>query len=967
MLGRWQIVLVAIATATGPALGQALRPVPPPDLPRYEIDLRLDPGARRVAATERLTFTNRSATPTAELVFHVYPRYRMPEADALLLNKTVEFLRLSPEEAIDAEGNRLTVGSVAVEGAPARYGFDPNDSTILVVTLPRPVGPGETIAAEIAFAIDLPDVWGRWGQHGDITYLVNWYPVLAHHDDRGWERTPFVPWHQPWHQEAGHYTVRADLPAGFEVASSGRVVGREAGPAAGRQILTIVASPARDFAMVTSPRFRVWQKKAGTVNVRVCAFPEHEANARKALDYACEVIPLYEGWFGPYPDDEFEIAASYFGWNGNECSGLVLLDDRILRLPAAGERYLDHLVTHETCHQWWWNVVGTNGYAETFMDEGLVNSFTATRLDAKYGRNASLITWPRGLGWLPTIGREDLRLSGYYGYKARGNRGASVNDLKSMGDLNTLFSLAYDRGGKVIGMIRNRLGDDRFWDFWRGIYARYAWRTFHYADLRSELIAFDPAGDWGRFLDRWLLDHAETDWAVARVRVEPVAGRDDGLRRVSVELEQRGEMVEPTVVQAEGTAGAIRVPIWPDRGDYEVPGGRVRRLEGRRWLVEVEAPEAPRQVEVDPDHALLDAVPDNNRWRRRMAVRATPFVTPIDAASQFQPFDRPSLVVGPFVDMYARGGLRATLQRLEKYQLTGWVGVEPALNEIIFGGQATKLHFPGPNWAVGFFYEEGLFNFYNDSRHSGGRAFLRKRLIETSSFLVDDTAFAEVYYGLGNEFWPGDDGRPVNAYLGAVGARYRINTQFPYWDPVRGWLLDVTGEYGNALVGSDLDYVRTNAEIAGVHALPEGWGLLSRSRIAARVYAGYGSPDRSPYFRLGGGRRLRALDLSRNLGASVWLVTLEWRMPIWRNIDADLLDHTTTFKNLFGTLFYDVGQSYLDGDWSPVVHGVGVGLRLDTVLFQFLERATLRLDIAQPVGAGPDRGPNVWFGLNQAF
>ncbi len=34
-----------------------------------------------------------------------------------------------------------------------------------------------------------------------------------------------------------------------------------------------------------------------------------------------------------------------------------------------------------------------------------------------------------------------------------------------MGNLGALFSLAYDRGGKVVGMIHNRLGEDRFFAF----------------------------------------------------------------------------------------------------------------------------------------------------------------------------------------------------------------------------------------------------------------------------------------------------------------------------------------------------------------------------------------------------------------------------------------------------------------------------------------------------------------------
>jgi hypothetical protein len=80
-------------------------------------------------------------------------------------------------------------------------------------------------------------------------------------------------------------------------------------------------------------------------------------------------------------------------------------------------------------------------------------------------------------------------------------------------------------------------------------------------------------------------------------------------------------------------------------------------------------------------------------------------------------------------------------------------------------------------------------------------------------------------------------------------------------------------------------------------------------------------------------------------------------------------------KNLYGVVFVDVGQSYFNGEWNPLVFGPGVGLRLDVALFSFLERATLRLDLAQPIygpGGRPayrpqDGGPILWFGLNQAF
>ncbi len=953
----------AVTVPAAPVAGPRL-PVPA-GLPSYEIDAKLDLTRKVVTAVERVRFTNRSNAPVHELVFHVYPRYRVKDSDKVVLSKTLEVLRLSPDEAMDPTGGRLSVSTVKVGAAAARFTFDPKDDTILVVPLTRAVAPGGTISAEIAFALELPGYWGRWGNHNGITYLLNWYPVLAHHDDRGWEKTPFVPWHQPWHQEAGLYTVRFDLPEGQVVASSGRVVGR-APSGRGRQAVTIEANPARDFAFVCSDRFQTFERRAGSTLVRVHAFPENRANAEAMLKFACEVIPLYEGWFGPYPDEEFEIAPSYFGWNGNECSGLVLIDDRVMRLPAAGVRYLDHLVTHETCHQWFYNVVGTDGYAETFMDEGLVNCFTALRLDVKYGRNAPVIVWPKALRWLPTIGREDLRLSGYYGWRAGGHGGPVIQDMKAMGDLGALFSLAYDRGGKVVEMIHNRLGPDRFFAFFRGIYHAYAWKTLRFADLKRELIAYDPEGDWETFLNGWLVEHGETDWAVDRVRLAALPG--GGPRRtVTVELVQKGHMVEPTVLLCRCEGNDLRVPIWPDRGDYRVPGAGVARVGGDRWVVTIDAPGTPAQVVVDPDHALLDAVPDNNRWRTEISWRLTPAMTPLDESSQFAAYDRPSVVAGPFIDQYERGGFKVSAQRVNHWSVSLWAGTEPALREAIFGGQASLLHFPWPKWTAGIFYEEGLYNFYNDKRHSGGRAFLRYRFLPTSSFIVDDQGFAELYFGTGNEFWAGDNGRPVNGWLDAVGARYRLSTLFPYWDPVGGKLVEVTAERGDKAFGSYADYFRTTGEFGVVRAIPDGWGRLSKSRLAFRAYGGYSYPDNLPLFRLGGGTRLRALDLNQQIGSSVWLSTLEWRYPLWAEIDRDVVDHVVGFRNLLGAVFYDVGQSYLSGKWGPVVHGVGVGLRVDVALFAFLERSSLRVDVAQPVGIGTRRGPVIWFGLNQVF
>src|SRR5262245_27399723 len=60
----------------------------PPGLPRYDIDARLDLPARKLAARERIVFTNRSKVATSELVLHVYPRYKVKDQDRPILSKT---------------------------------------------------------------------------------------------------------------------------------------------------------------------------------------------------------------------------------------------------------------------------------------------------------------------------------------------------------------------------------------------------------------------------------------------------------------------------------------------------------------------------------------------------------------------------------------------------------------------------------------------------------------------------------------------------------------------------------------------------------------------------------------------------------------------------------------------------------------------------------------------------------------
>ena len=206
----------------------------------------------------------------------------------------------------------------------------------------------------------------------------------------------------------GYASVRAE--AGLHGSGgSRRATGRRA------QASGLRPCCARDFALLCSARYQEFIGQAGPVQVRVVALPEHAYYAQEMVRVVCEAIPVYSQWFGPLPYPQFTIAESYFGWNGNECGGLVMIDERVFAMPHFAGGFVEYLLTHEVCHQWWYNTVGTNGYCETWMDKALAVYFSHLLMDKKHGRNEPLLRFPKALAWVPNIHRETYRYYSMYG------------------------------------------------------------------------------------------------------------------------------------------------------------------------------------------------------------------------------------------------------------------------------------------------------------------------------------------------------------------------------------------------------------------------------------------------------------------------------------------------------------------------------------------------------------------------
>ena len=136
--------------------------------------------------------------------------------------------------------------------------------------------------------------------------------------------------------------------------------------------------------------------------------------------------------------------------------------------------------------------------------------------------------------------------------------------------------------------------------------------------------------------------------------------------------------------------------------------------------------------------------------------------------------------------------------------------------------------------------------------------------------------------------------------------------------------------------------------------------------IAWRLWGGFGGPQKYALFSLGGDQMFRGFDNKERIGNAGWIGSLEWRVPIIRESHVSVCDQVVGLRNLSLAPFYDVGAMYADGrSYGPPAHALGIGLRMDVAWFSFIERTTVRFDVAKTLNASTP--VQFWFGITHPF
>lgn len=293
----------------------------------------------------------------------------------------VIYFRLFPNAGKTYGNGRLQVDRVLLEGEPLQTRLSV-ENTVLEVQLPKPLTPGERLTLAMEFQGLVAEEFGSQARPGYGIYnysegvlaMSGWYPILAVYDDEGWHLDPVSLVGDSVYSEIAYYSVDVIIPEEAVLAATGAENQREND--AGRARYAIVTGPVRDLFLVLSPGFKLLSRDVSGIQVNAYYYSGDERVARHALDVAVDALQVFNRQFGAYPYSEFDVVQAPMRIAlGVEYPGIVMVAADLYTDPP--QNVFTTAVAHEVAHQWWYNLVGNDVFAEPWLDEGLATYSTA--------------------------------------------------------------------------------------------------------------------------------------------------------------------------------------------------------------------------------------------------------------------------------------------------------------------------------------------------------------------------------------------------------------------------------------------------------------------------------------------------------------------------------------------------------------------------------------------------------------
>ena len=586
----------------------------------FKINASLDPSTQTITGSEKILVHNNSKDDLNAIVLRL---------DHNIFRADVP--RGSSTPAEQTEGmivTRIKVGDqeVDLDAAPVRRNDPPAlraynlTKTVATISLAEPIKAGSTVELEIDWHTKLPGGENgrghRMTQRFDSTLFqpTQWFPRLAKYDDlRGWETSVYLG-PAEFFNNFGKFDVSLTVPEGWIVSGTGvlqnpeevltsqalanyakvlasdeetTIVG-ENDPkttSGGEKTWRFVADKVNDFAWATSNKF-IWKGTRanipgkGYVPIYMVYIPERAQYFENAATRTRHALEFYSQLWAPYPFPQ-----------------LTLQDG-----PSAGMEYPmvinsnQGAADHETAHQWWPMMLGTNETRYGWMDEGFNQYMNILSGADSRGQDYNL----DGLG---------QRYGQISGSEDEAPMMWSANDAGSGYGFQT-----YSKTPLMLSMLGGIVGDEAVINAMKKYTATWAFKhpsPWDYMFFMNHELGQNL--EW--FWYYWLFTTESVEGSIQDVKVS------DG--KTVVTVHQAGQMPSPIVLKVEFEEGSEAIKKLPNAEMIDENTALVT-WPVTVWFDENKTYEAAldfgdrkiKQITLDPHGRFPDKVTEDNIWPR---------------------------------------------------------------------------------------------------------------------------------------------------------------------------------------------------------------------------------------------------------------------------------------------------------------------------------------------------------------
>jgi len=582
-----------------------------------EIDMNVE--TNRFQGVQKLDYTNNSPEDLNMVFYHLYFNAFQPGSMMDIRSRTIQ----EPDRRVGDRISKLSddeigyqkIFSLKKDGIDLQYEVV---GTILEVKLDSPIKPGQTVTFDMTFEGQVPVQIRRTGRDNaeGIRYsMAQWFPKMAEYDYQGWHADEYIG--REFYGVWGDFELKLSIDKDYVVGGTGYLqnpleIGHgyeNPGDNVNQKIVDgkltwhFIAPDVHDFMWAADPEYlhNKLTMKNGTVLHFFHQEGQNSDNWEKLRPLTEMSFEYANKYFGQYPYKQFSVIQGGDGGMEYPMSTLI----------TGNRGSLLGVTIHESMHDWYHGVLGSNEALHPWMDEGFT-SYASSRISqhismATKGESAPVPT-------IETIGSRSGQGS-YLRSAASGNEEA-MSTHSDHYDLNGIYSAAaYGKGAVWMSQMGYVIGEEAR-D--RGLLEYFNRWKFKHPNPNDVLrVMEDVSGlelDW--YNEYFVFTTKQVDYGI-----KDVVGED---QKTKVTLERVKKMPMPmdvVVTYTDGTKEVHYMALRMMRGEKPAETNDKRIVhEDWPWThpsyeLTVDRPISEiASIVIDPSGRMADTDRKNNSW-----------------------------------------------------------------------------------------------------------------------------------------------------------------------------------------------------------------------------------------------------------------------------------------------------------------------------------------------------------------